>query len=65
MAAVNDALRFYVGREYRVHTRAGDVIVGRCAMVATDRITLVSPVGMFTPYTGQIRLVDNLTAQRA
>lgn len=60
MWPANDAVRFRVGRCYRVRTKSGDVVTGRCAMSSAERAVLVSDAGLFTVWTGAVLQIDNL-----
>jgi hypothetical protein len=58
--APNDALRLHVGRRYRIHTKAGDTVSGRCSARSIERVWLVSDSGQFSVHTGAIAAVDNV-----
>jgi hypothetical protein len=60
--APNDALRLHVGRRYRIYTKGGDVVAGRCAARSVERVYLVSDCGQWSVHTGEIRGIDNLDA---
>jgi hypothetical protein len=58
--APNDALRLHVGRRYRIHTKAGDVVSGRCSARSIERVWMVSDSGQWSVHTGAIAVIDNL-----
>jgi hypothetical protein len=58
--APNDALRLHVGRRYRIHTKAGDIVAGRCSARSVERVWLISDCGQFSDHTGMVGLIEHL-----